>query len=202
MVEQHHMRQFVLFVFALLIPCFALWAVASGPLAIPAISFVSTILTHWFPDVVNALYVNGPEAVLMTEFGEQAGQLIPLNQAEYRLGFQINTRVLSYSLPFYTALHFATQKRDYLNSYLWGVLILYALLILGLVCLCLKDLMVNLGAHFFNQPDVFVPHADVIGILYQFCVLIVPTLAPAIIWIWQSRESPLLRGIFNKSIVE
>ncbi len=198
MVEQHHMRQFLLYVFVLLIPCFALWTVASGPLAIPAIGFVNMVLTHWFPDVVNTLYVDGNQALLMTEFGEKGGKLIPLADAEYRFGVQVNTRILSYSLPFYTALHFATQKREYLNSYVWGLLVLYPLFMIGLLCLCLKELMVSLGSHFFDQPGVFVPDANLIGILYQFSVLIVPTLAPAIIWVWQSRESPLIRMAFDK----
>ncbi len=111
MVEQHHMRQFLLFVFVLLIPCFALWTVASGLLAIPAIGLANTVLTHWFPDVVSAVYVQGEEALLMTQFGEHNGRVIPLSEAEYRMGFELNTRILSYSLPFYTALHFATQKK-------------------------------------------------------------------------------------------
>ena len=34
--------------------------------------------------------------------------------------------------------------------------------------------MVNLGATFFTQPGVFVPDANVIGMLYQYNVLIVP----------------------------
>ena len=67
-------------------------------------------------------------------------------------------------------------------------------MIFGLLCLCLKELMVNLGGTFFGQPDAFVPNANVIGILYQFNVLIVPTLAPAIIWIWQGRNTPLLKS--------
>ncbi len=148
------MRQFLLFVFTLLIPFFALWTIASAPIALPAIGIVGMLLTNWFPDVVNALYASGPEAILMTEFGENAGQLIPLSQAEYRLGFEINTRILSYSLPFYTALHFATEKKTYLADYLWGALILYVLFVFGLLCLCLKELMVNVGAPFFNQPGV------------------------------------------------
>jgi len=65
-IEQHHMRQFLLFVFALLIPTFVLWTVASGPLAAPAIGLVNLILTHWFPDVVNTLYVDVSQALLMT----------------------------------------------------------------------------------------------------------------------------------------
>lgn len=135
----------------------------------------------------------------MTEFGENAGQLIPLSEADYRLGFELNTRILSYSLPFYTALHFATQKKTYLTDYLGGVLILYILFVLGLLCLCLKELMVNVSAPFFNQADSFVPYAEVIAIAYQFSVLIVPTLAPAVVWLWQSKDSQLLQGIFVRT---
>ena len=194
MTEQPHLRQFLLYVFALLIPCFVLWTVTSGPLVTPAIGLVHLILTHWFPDVVNTLYLDGSDALLMTQFGASNGQLVPLVGAEYRLGFKLDPRILSYSLPFYTALYFATQREDYLGSYLWGLLLLYPLLVFGLLCLCLKELMVNLGSHFFDQPGVFVPDANVTGILYQFSVLIVPTLAPAIIWLWQSKDSPLLKN--------
>ena len=102
--------------------------------------------------------------------------------------------IVTVSVPFYTVLHFATPRTTYLGSYLYGLIILYLLMIFGLLCLCLKELMVNLGGTFFEQPDVFVPNANIIGILYQFNVLIVPTLAPAIIWIWQGRNTPLLRS--------
>lgn len=194
MVEQHHMRQFLLFVFVLLIPCFALWTVASGLLAIPAIGMVNTILTHWFPDIVSTVYVQGEEALLMTQFGEDNGRLIPLSEAEYRLGFELNTRILSYSLPFYTALHFATQKKEYFNSYVYGLCVLYPFFILGLLCLCLKELMVGLGTTFFEQPGVYVPDPNLIGLCYQLSVLIVPTLVPAALWLWQSKDLPILQS--------
>jgi hypothetical protein len=147
--------------------------------------------------VVNALYVDGGEALLMTAFGELDGKPVALHESDYRLGFKVNTMILSYSLPFYTALHFATQKQNYLENYFWGMVVLYPLIILGLLCLCLKELMVNLGAVFFNQPDTFVPNGNIIGLLYQFNVLIVPTLAPAVVWLWQSRNTPLLRGLIG-----
>ncbi|MEZ5502156.1 MAG: exosortase H-associated membrane protein [Halioglobus sp.] len=157
MVEKHQLRQFLLFVFTLLIPCFALWTVASGPLAMPAIGFVNTVLTHWYPDLVHALYVDGNHALLMTEFGEQNGQIVPLAGAEYRFGVQVNPRILTYSLPFYTALHFATQKKEYLNSYVLGLLALYPLLTFGLLCLCLKELMVSLGTRFWTSQGFTSP---------------------------------------------
>lgn len=199
MVEQPHLRQFLLFVFALLVPCFALWSIASGPLAMPAIGFVNMMLSSWFPNVVDGLYFQGADALLMTEFGELNGGPAPLAQSEYRLGFSMDTRILSYSIPFYTALHFSTQKQDYLGSYGLGLLVLYALFVIGLLSLCLKELMLSLGPSFLNQPDVFVPHANVIALLYQFNVLIVPTLAPAALWVWQSRNTPLLSGMLGSN---
>jgi len=165
----------------------------------PAIGFVNTVLTHWYPDLVHALYVDGNHALLMTEFGEQNGQIVPLAGAEYRFGVQVNPRILTYSLPFYTALHFATQKKEYLNSYVLGLLALYPLLTFGLLCLCLKELMVSLGTRFLDQSGVYVPDANLIGILYQFSVLIVPTLVPAILWVWQSRNSPLFRATADET---
>jgi len=189
MAEQPYMRQFLLYAFALLLPCFTLWAVLGPKMVIPAIGLVHLALTHWFPDVVNALYLDGNNALLMTEFGEQAGRLVPLAVAEHRLGFQINPRILSYSLPFYTALHFAMRREHYVGSYLWGLLALYCLLVVGLLCLCLKTLMVQLGGAFLEQPGVLVPPANVIGIMYQFSVLITPTLAPVIILVWQNQET-------------
>ena len=200
MHEQHHLRQFLLFVFALLIPCFGLWTLVSSPLALPAIGFVNMILSSWFPDVVAAFYAQGPEGLLLTEFGELNGKPVAPGLSEYQLGFTVDTRILSYSIPFYSALHFATQKKDYLGGYFLGLLILYLLLVFGLLCLCMKELMIILGPLFLQQEDVLVPHANVIGLLYQLNVLILPTLAPTAIWAWQSRESPLLVTILGKAV--
>lgn len=197
LIEQHHFRQFLLFVFILLIPCFGLWTVGSELLARPAVGFVNTVLTNWFPNVVHSLYIDGKQTLLLTEFGERGGKLIPLAEAEYRLGFPINVRLLSYSLPFFTALHFATPQKDYLNRYLWGLVALYPMMALGLLFLCMKELMVSLGKTFLQQPDAWVPDANFIGLGYQISVLLVPTLGPVMIWLWHNRETPLLADVMK-----
>lgn len=198
MPEQQHLRQFLLFVFVLLIPCFGLWTVASEPLARPAVGFVSTVLTAWFPDVVHSMYIDGKQTLLMTHFGEQNGVIVDAGNAEYRLGFPLNTRLLSYSLPFYAALHFATPQADYLARFLWGLVILYPLMALGLLLLGMKELMVSLGERFLQQPETWVPDPNVIALGYQMSVLLVPTLGPVLVWLWQNRASPLLAGVFQK----
>lgn len=188
------MRQFLLYVFVLLVPCFVVWTVLGGLLATPAVGWIGLCLKNWFPMVVEALYIDGANALLMTQFGEKNGAPAPLAQSEHQLGFTINTMTVTYSLPFYTALHFATQRDDYFVSYIYGLVILYLMLTIGILCLCLKELMINLGGTFLEQPDTLVPAANVIALLYQFNVLIVPTLAPALIWVWQGRKTPLLRS--------
>ncbi len=190
--ENNHFRQFTLFVFLLLIPCFALWTFFSAALITPVIGLVHIALTNWFPDIVNGLYQDGAEAVLMTRFDQVGGQFVHAADANAGLGFRINTRIVSYSIPFYAALHFATEKKGYLADFVWGVLTLYLFIFVGVVILCMKDMMVTLGTIFLQQPGVLVPGPGVIGILYQFSVLIVPTLLPVLIWAWQSRHTPLL----------
>jgi len=197
--ERHDLRQFLLFAFVLLIPCFAIWSFLSAALVTPVIGLVHLLLSHWFPDIVNVVYQQGADMVLMTRLDQVGGQWVPAATDSEGLGFRINTRIITYSIPFYMTLHFATDKKHYLANLFWGLLILFPFIWLGLVCICLKDLMINVGSVFLEQPGVFVPGPAVIGIFYQLSVLIVPTLLPVIIWAWQSRETQLLRNLLPAS---
>ena len=137
--ERHHLLQFVLFVFVLLIPCFALWSFLSAALVTPVIGLANLILSHWFPDIVNVVYQQGADAMLMTRLDEIDGQLVPTDVTDAGLGFKANTRIVSYSIPFYAALHFATEKKDYLANFFWGLLAIYPFILLGLISICMKE---------------------------------------------------------------
>lgn len=191
------LRQFLLFAFVLILPCFALWTAAAQPLAMPVVGLVDMILEAWFPTVVDSLQFHGADTVLLTQFGELDGRPVPAEQSEYQLAFTINPGILSYSFPFYAALHFATQKKEYMWSFLAGAMVLYPLFLLGVISLCLKQLMVNLGPLFFEQPGVFIPNGNLIALVYQLNVLIIPTIAPIGLWLWQNWETPLVRGVFG-----
>ncbi len=198
--ENQHLRQFLLFVFALIVPCFALWTVAADALAMPVVGLADMILESWFPNTVDGLLFQGSDVYLMTQYGEVDGRAVPQDQSEFQLAFLINPAILSYSIPFYATLHFATQKDQYLMGFVSGLLLLYPLILMGLVCLCLKQLMVNLGALFMEQPGVFIPHGNVIALLYQLNVLIVPTVAPIAVWAWQSQDTQLFLSVLNKEL--
>lgn len=190
-------RQFVLFAFALLIPAFVLWTPLSGALALPAIGLGNLILTHWLPDVVQLVLAEGPKALVMTQFGELGGQIVPASEESGQLGFYVDTRILSYSLPFYTALHFATPRTNYLGAYSWGIPVLYVFIIFGIVCVSLKELMVTLGTSTLESAQSPLPGANAIAILYQLNTLIIPAIAPILLWGWQSRDTALMQDLLT-----
>ena len=195
MPDSHHLRQFLLLLFALLLPCFALWYFASDAIVLPAIGFAKMILTAWLPDIVETLVPRGGEALLVTRFGDLDGRHVSAQQTGEALAYVINTRILSYSIPFYTALHFALARDQIWSRYFTGFIIIYALLVAGLVSLALKDLMVTLGTTFTDHSASAIPHTNIIALSYQFNVLIIPTLAPVVIWVWQNWDAPLFGAL-------
>ena len=191
MPDNHPLRQFLLLVFSLLLPCFALRYFVSDAIALPAIGFAKMILTSWMPNIVETLMPRGAEVILLTQFGELDGRLVAASQTGEALACVINTRILSYPIPFYTALHFALARDNIWSRYFTGFVVLYALLVVGLVSLALKDLMVTLGTTFLDHPASAIPHPNIIALSYQLNVLIIPPLAPVVIWVWQNRYAPL-----------
>lgn len=195
--EAPKLYQFVGLVFLWLIPCFVVWVSLSSLLAAPAVWISELILTSALPDIVHNFTLAGPQAMLATHFGEVDGEIVSAQVAGYRLAYPINTRILTYALPFYGALHFATQTTSGISGndgslagFGKGLLFLYPLLVLGLVSISLKNLMLGLGPVFIDSGSIW---AQVIGLMYQLSTLMVPPLAPIMIWAWQSRESSLMQ---------
>ncbi|RLA42691.1 MAG: hypothetical protein DRR06_13850, partial [Gammaproteobacteria bacterium] len=70
------------------------------------------------------------------------------------------------------------------------------LLIMGLVSIGLKDLMLGLGPVFIDSSST---GASAVGLMYQLSTLMVPPLAPIMIWAWQARESSLIQQLLVKT---
>lgn len=194
--------KFVGLVFLWLVPCFVVWVSLSSMLAAPAVWISKLILTTALPDIVHDFTLAGPQALLSTHFGELDGKIVSAQVAGYRLAYPLNTRILTYSLPFYAALHFATVTTDGFferNTFRFsmGLLLLYPLLIVGLISVCLKNLMLGLGLNFIDLSSI---GGSTIAMIYQLSTLMVPALAPILVWAWQSRESPMLQKLLKDSL--
>jgi hypothetical protein len=184
--------KFVGKLFIWLIVWFMFWYFVSSVLAAPAVWLSEAILTFSLPDFVYEFSLIGSQAVLVSNFGELNGEIVSARLAGDHLAFLLNTQILTYSLPFYAALHFATNKGVKGIGLIWGLCALYLLLVIGMISICLKNLMVGLGPTFV---DGFSATGSFIGVMFQFSTLMVPTLAPLLIWAWQSRNSSYLRQL-------
>lgn len=176
-------------VFALLPACFLAWYILGNFLAAPAVVIVEPILTTWLSHTVASASLQGTDLLVLSTYGETGGQLMPAEQAGNQLGYPINTRTLSYSIPFFTALHLATPMRGSWEKFAWCLLALWGLLAIGLLCTTLKDLMLGMGATFMDLEAV--PPTDIIALLYQFSTLMVPPLAPVLLWAYTAKNSPV-----------
>ena len=67
---------------------------------------------------------------------------------------------------------------------------------LGLVAIAAKDLMLVVGAPFLSLGAV--PPMPIIGLAYQTSVLLIPSLAPVMIWLFQLRDTPLWRQLADQ----
>lgn len=197
MSQSSELARFITVFLLLLLPCFLAWASMNHWLAGPAVWLCDAVLTAWMPAVVDTVLLNGSQAVVMTNFAEVDGVYVPLANAAEQIGFSADTRLLSYSFPFYAALHFATRQSERWTNLGIGFWVLFPLMVVSLICVSLKNLMLGLGPLLYEQGTVFVPGNHVIGISYQFSILIIPCVAPILIWVWQSRESTLFEGVYK-----
>lgn len=190
--------RFAFTVLALLPACFVVWYFLGAFVAAPAVMLAKLLLLNWLPSLVASVSLEGTDMLVLSSYGETKGQLLSAAAAGNQLGFPINTRALSYSIPFFTALHFATPGRGSIDRFAWCLLALWLLLAVGLVATTTKELMLSLGPVFMSTP--WTPATDAVALIYQFSTLMVPVLAPVILWAYSAKDSPAFLGLLPSSL--
>ena len=185
-------RQFVLTV-TLMPITFGIWYAAGTLFAAPAVWLCDFLLSGAYPNIVEAVGLQGVEVLVRTQFGEDGGVIMAAADAGNQIALEINTRLVSYSIAFYAALLMASNLKDAIYKFCIGLFWLWLIMAFGLASILGKDLMLMVGAPFLNAPGV--PPADLIALTYQFNVLLMPTLAPVCLWFWQLRGSPLWEAL-------
>lgn len=197
-LQQRPLLRFTLTVVALLPPCFVVWYFLGNFIAAPAVFIVEPLLQNWLGDSVINISLRETGLVIVSSYGEAEGQIVSAAEAGNRLAFPIDTRTLSYSIPFFTALHLATPMRGSWEKFSVCLLALWSLLALGLVFTALKDLMVGLGPVFMARD--WLPPGELIAVIYQLSSLMVPPLAPVILWAYVAKDSPTFRALLPESL--
>ncbi|CAI8423392.1 MAG: Uncharacterised protein [Halieaceae bacterium] len=187
-------RQFVLTLILMPIT-FGIWYAAGTLFAAPAVWLCDFLLSSAYPNIVEALGLQGVKVLARTQFGEDGGVIMAAAEAGNQIALEINTRLVSYSIAFYAALLVASNLKDAIYKFCIGLFWLWLIMAFGLASILGKDLLLVVGAPFLNAPGV--PPADLIALTYQFNVLLMPTLAPVCLWFWQLRGSPLWEALAN-----
>ena len=187
-------RQFVLTLILMPIT-FGIWYAAGTLFAAPAVWLCDFLLSSAYPNIVEALGLQGVKVLARTQFGEDGGVIMAAAEAGNQIALEINTRLVSYSIAFYAALLVASNLKDAIYKFCIGLFWLWLIMAFGLASILGKDLLLVVGAAFLNAPGV--PPADLIALTYQFNVLLMPTLAPVCLWFWQLRGSPLWEALAN-----
>jgi hypothetical protein len=190
------LRQQILTTLLLLFITFGLWAIAGPLLATPAKWLAHALLTLWLPDAIETTIFE-PEALLVvTNFADSNGIVRLAVPNEDSLALRLNTRLVSYGLPFYAALLWGSRINNPINAFACGLFVLWAAMALGLAAMTAKDLMLVVGEPFLTMA--WVPPPAVLAVSYQFSVLLMPTVAPVLVWVLQLRGSPLWKQLENQ----
>jgi len=193
--ERRPLLRFVLALIALLPACFVTWYFLGATLAAPSALLADAMLGLWLPGVVAETRLTGTEFMVLSGYGEVGGRFYPAEEAGNQLAYPINTRTLSYSMPFFAALYLATPVRGGIDRFAWSFLALWLLLALGLVATTLKNYLLSMGDAFIALDGV--PPAAAIALAYQFSTLMVPPLAPVVLWAYAVGDSSAFRGLFT-----
>jgi len=183
--------RFMAWVLLLMVPFFGLWYALGALPAAPAFYVARLSMEMLLPNVVDSVSLDGTRMVILTHFGETAGTVLPAMEAGNQLAFPADLRLMSYSVPFYAALLFASRVSQPVERFARGLILLWLLMALGFISVCLKNLMLGLGDVLYTASSFPLPPRAAIALVYQLNTLIVPTLAPVLIWAWLASDAQL-----------
>ena len=172
-------KRFFLFSLVFLPLCFYIWHVLAPAIAIPIGWIVEKIATTFWPDLFSVMELSKAQLYMEMSVGEKEGNILPASIAGNRLGFYVETRLMTFSLPFYSALLLSIPNGSFNRHHVMGLIFILIFCIAGSVGFCLKESLILLGPDLF-EDTVFLP-IELIVFFYQFSILIFPTLGPVLI---------------------
>lgn len=183
---------------------FFVWYVTAAFHLAPVTLLASKLLNLIVPDALMWLKLDGHTLVLASNFGRDAGGMVvspPVG--EDVLGFHLNPLIYCYSLPLLTALMLATPGRARWVNLLWSILLLLPVELFSMIFSVLKTLTFDVGAAFQAQQGLSQSGVDLIALGYQIGTLLLPMVAPLIIWMALNRDfitqlAPQLERVFAR----
>jgi hypothetical protein len=177
--------RFVLRVVAWLPLTFAVWYLAA-PLLVWPVALLAELFTRSSFDWVKSVEQMGPLVTFVTSLKPAEGP----NPASVKAVLSVESNVLlfSFGLPMLAALILAAQEPHRVWMLLIGYLVLLPFQTFGVVADFLKNAAILAGPAVASQTNLNAWQREVIAFCYQFGTLILPTVAPAIVWVLMHRR--------------
>lgn len=198
------LQRFMLGVLVFFPLTFFVWYVTATFHLAPVTLLSGKLLNLLLPDALMWLKLDGHTLVVASNFGRDAsGAVLSPPPGEDVLGFHLNPLIYSYSLPLVAALMLATPGKDKWGNLLWGVLLVIPAEMFSMVFSVLKTLTFDVGAAFQVQQGFSQAGVDAVALGYQVGTLLLPMIAPLIIWVALNRAfitqlAPQLERAFGR----
>lgn len=165
--------------------CFVVWFFASAVLIVP-LRFLSSIFFNLtIPDVVTAVEQGGSLLTFVTG-------LVPpgaATEGNAVLLIEVNPLIYSFGLPLFVALQLATLGERFALKVLIGYLVLLPFQAWSVCFDVLKQIAITSAPDIAAQAGAQNWPREAIVLGYQFGTLILPTIAPFVLWLGLNRDA-------------
>jgi hypothetical protein len=184
-VDSDSLPRFVLRVVAWLPLTFAVWYLAA-PLLVWPVALLAELFTRSTFDWVKSVEQMGPLVTFVTSLKPAEGA----NPAGVKAVVSVESNVLlfSFGLPMLAALLLAAREPYRLRMLLIGFVVLLPFQTFSVVADFLKNVAILAPPAVSSQTGINAFQREVIAFCYQFGTLILPTVAPAIVWVLMHRS--------------
>lgn len=187
-MKQRPIQTFILGVVLFLPITFAIWYLAALVHLAPLTWATEQLLQFIFPQSVLWLKLDGSTLVLASNFGTDVhGAVVSPPVSDDLMGFHLNPLIYTYSLPLLFALILATPTTNKWQQLIWASLLWLPLAGFSMFFSVLKVLSFDVGAAFQQQQALSAWSLDLIALAYQTSTLILPMIAPLVIWMALNR---------------
>jgi hypothetical protein len=185
LADSDSLPRFVLRVIAWLPLTFAVWYLAA-PLLVWPVALLAELFTRSTFDWVKSVEQIGPLITFVTSLKPVEGA----NPAGVKAVVSVESNVLlfSFGLPMLAALILAAREPHRVRMLLIGFVVLLPFQTFSVVADFLKNVAILAPPAVSSQTGINAFQREVIAFCYQFGTLILPTVAPAIVWVLMHRR--------------
>ena len=174
--------RFIIKVLSWLPATFALWYLAAAVLLWP-VRLVAELVTRMaFADLVHAIERNGATLTFVTTL--KPGSAIA---ASGQVAVDVDMLVYSFGLPLFAGLVLAAREPGWLRRIVAGYAVLVPFITWGVLADFLKNVAITSGPFVASQTGFVAWQRETIAFAFQFGSLILPSVAPAVVWVLTHR---------------